>query len=380
MNILHVSNYYYPHIGGIEQTARDIVNSSASYAEQRVICFSADKKTITEEVDGIKVIKCGTLLKVASQSISLQFNKLLKKQFIEFKPDLVIFHYPNPFQSHYLLKYLKKNKLCKLIVWWHLDITRQKVLGKLFNGQTQKLLKRADKIIATSPNYIEGSYFLSEYKSKCTVIPSCINENRLSVTEEVTEKAKKIREVNAGKTICFAVGRHVEYKGYEYLIKASALLDENFKIYIGGTGKLTEKLKEYAKNDAKIEFLGKLTDEDLKAYMTACDIYCFPSVTKNEAFGLALAEAMYFGKPAVTFTIEGSGVNFVSLKDVTGLEVENSNVQKYCEALNALASDSGFREKLGKAAKLRAVDLFTFNKFKQKISVLLRECQSGNKL
>ena len=45
-------------------------------------------------------------------------------------------------------------------------------------------------------------------------------------------------------------------------------------------------------------------------------IFCFPSITRNEAFGIALAEAMYCGKPAVTFTIEGSGVNFVSLDGV----------------------------------------------------------------
>ena len=44
-------------------------------------------------------------------------------------------------------------------MWWHLDITKQKLLKKLFRGQTLRLLKRADKIVATSPNYIEGSEF-----------------------------------------------------------------------------------------------------------------------------------------------------------------------------------------------------------------------------
>ena len=48
----------------------------------------------------------------------------------------------------------------------------------------------------------------------------------------------------------------------------------------------------------------------------------FPSITKNEAFGVVLAEAMYCYTPAITFTIEGSGVNWVNLHQVTGLEME----------------------------------------------------------
>lgn len=373
MKILHIPNYYYPHIGGIEQTAHDIVNSLRDSNEQKVICFNSGKKTGTDEVDGIEVIRCGALIKVSSQALSLSYNKLLKKQFKNFEPEMVIFHFPNPFVAHFLLKRIKKHPNCKLIVWWHLDITRQKILGKLFKGQTKKLLNRADKIIATSPNYIKGSRFLKEFEQKCTVIPSCINENRLCITESTLRMAEEVRAQNKDKIICFAVGRHVEYKGYEYLIEASKNLDDNFKIFIGGTGKLTEKLKTLATSDKKIEFLGKLTDEEVKAYMYACDIYCFPSITKNEAFGLALAEAMFFGKPAVTFTIDGSRVNFVNLDKITGIEVENRNSDKYSEALKLLAENKDVRAKYGQAGYERVSELFTLAKFKENIIKLMAD-------
>lgn len=372
MNILHIPNYYFPHIGGIEQTARDIVNSLDN-VNQRVFCFSGDKKNTIDEVDGHTIVRCGCIAKVFSQSISLSYGKELKKQFKQFNPDLVIFHYPNPFASHYLLKRLKKYKSCKLVVWWHLDITKQKTLGKLFNGQTERLLKRAQKIVATSPNYLVGSQFLPRYKEKCVIIPSCINEKRLEINEGVIEKSKEIRQANVGKTICFAVGRHVEYKGYEYLIKASSLLDDGFKIYIAGTGILTAELKQMAAGDKKIEFIGRISDEEMKAYMSACDVYCFPSITKNEAFGLALAEAMYFKKPAVTFTINGSGVNYVNLNNVTGIEVENRNVNSYAKALKTLSKDKALREKLGAAAKERADGLFTFKLFKENVNNLIED-------
>lgn len=376
MKILHVTNYYYPHIGGIEQTARDIVGCLPDDVEQRVICFNDDKKSTVDSIDGISVTRCGTFVKISSQVISFKLKKQLKNIFKEFVPDIVIFHYPNPFEAHYLLKVLKKYRNCKLVVWWHLDITKQKVLGKFFVGQSNRLLKRASKVIATSPNYMDSSPFLSRFKEKCTVIPSCINEERLEVSESVISKAAEIRKENSDKTICFTVGRHVEYKGYEYLIKASALLDDSFKIFIGGQGKLTDSLKQQAAVDDKIVFLGKLSDDDMKAYMSACDIYCFPSITKNEAFGLALAEAMYFGKPAVTFTIPGSGVNYVSLKDVTGLEVENRNVKEYAEAIKLISDNAELREKYGKAAKDRVKRLFSSISFKTSVKALFESFEN----
>lgn len=369
MKILQISNYLYPHIGGIEQTARDILNAlkSKEDCEQAVFCFNGGRETVFDELDGVKVTRCGCFAKVSSQSLSFKYKRLLKGQFKSFKPDVVIFHFPNPFAAHYLLKLLKKNKDCKLVVYYHLDITKQKILGKLFKGQTERLLKRADKIIATSPNYVEGSPFLSRYAGKSVVIPSCVNEERLKLDGNSKAKAEAVRAENKGKTICFAVGRHVEYKGLQYLIEASGLLPADFKIFIGGEGPLTAELKKKAEGDDKIEFLGKLTDEDLKAYLSACDIFCFPSVTKNEAFGLSLAEAMYFGKPAVTFNIPGSGVNYVNLAGVTGLEVENGNGEKFAEAIKKLADDSALREKLGKAAGERILQLFTFRDFSEKI-------------
>ena len=50
------------------------------------------------------------------------------------------------------------------------------------------------------------------------------------------------------------------------------------------------KLTITPKDDDKVEFLGRITDSDRRSYLYACDIVCFPSVTRNEGFGLALAE------------------------------------------------------------------------------------------
>jgi len=373
MKILHISLYYPPHVGGIEQVAFDVVNALKDEHEQLVLCFNNKNINAVGTYNGVGVVRVGTITKIKSQPFSDHFGISLNKIMKSFQPDVIMFHYPNPLAAHYLLRVIKKYPNVKLITFWHLDITRQKFLKKFFHTQTIDLLKYSKIIIATSPNYIDDSEYLAAQKDKCVVVPLCVSKEKTKITDNYPELVRKIKDENKGKIICFALGRHVPYKGMEYLIRASSYLDDRFRVYIGGKGKLTESLTKLAKEDNKITFLGRVPDELASAYLGACDIFCFPSITKNEAFGIALAEAMHFAKPVVTFQIPGSGVNFVSLKDITGLEVPNCDYIKYAEAITLLGDKPALREKLGKAAKERADSLFTFVKFKNNIKNVINE-------
>lgn len=362
--ILHISKYYYPFSGGTEQIARDCVCALNNEYIQKVIAFNDEKKMNESiRVDGVDVIKCGCIAKISSQSISMTYRSELSKVLREFRPNIIVFHYPNPFVAAILLKEIKKYKNIKLVVYWHLDIIRQKFLRIFFKRQNRKLLARADMVIATSPNYVEGSEWLNSVKEKCTIIPNCINVERMELTPEIEKRAAEIRTENHGKIICVAVGRHTEYKGFTYLVKASRFLDDSFKIYITGKGELTEELHKEASNDKKIVFTGRIEDTELKALILASDIFCFPSITKNEAFGLALAEGMYYGKAAITFTIPGSGVNYVCIDGENGIEVENRNAKKYAEAMKKLADDGELREKYGEAGRKRVEENFLSTQF-----------------
>ena len=213
-------------------------------------------------------------------------------------------------------------------------------------------------------------------QEKCVVVPNCINVERMELSAEIKERAEKIRKENKGKTICVAVGRHTEYKGFTYLIKASKLLDDSFRVFITGKGELTDSLQKEAEGDSKVIFTGRIDDVELKALIYASDIFCFPSITKNEAFGLALAEAMYYEKPAVTFTIPGSGVNYVCLNSENGIEVENRNVEAYATAIKKLANNEELRKKYGMAGKQRVEENFLSSIFAMNIS---KEIKNINK-
>lgn len=377
--ILHISKYMYPFIGGTEQVARDVISVLKEMdVVQKVICFNEDavdenyickrRETVTDNIDGIEIIRCGCVCKIFSQSLSFTYAKELEKVMDNFRPDIIFFHYPNPFVAYFLLKQ-KKN--FKFVLYWHLDITKQKLLGRLFHKQSMELLKRADKVIVTSPNYLEGSSYLRRYREKCTIISNSIHVDRFEINSDVKKKAEEIRNKYIDKTICFAVGRHVSYKGYMYLLEAGKYLNDNFKILIGGQGPLTKHLKRAVKNDERFEFCGKLSNEEMTILYFVCDIFCFPSITKNEAFGIALAEGMSFGKPAITFTIAGSGVNYVNLDGITGIECPNRNAKAYAKAIMQLSADNEMRNRMGRNAQKRVQELFVMEQFSKRISELM---------
>ena len=377
--ILQIINAIYPFTGGMTQVTEDIMRvlSESGNFEQKIICFNEDaesdgiithrRQTVHDEINGVEIIRCGSIAKISSQLISLTFKRKLKNVMNSFKPDIVILHYPNPFAAHMLLPLLKKYSDTKFILYWHLDIIRQKILGKIFYLQNIKLLERADKVIATSQNYIDGSMFLKRYEEKCVIIPCCVQDKRILITPEIQRKADSIREKYHDKFLSISVGRLVKYKGFDYLIKACEFLDDDFRIFIAGTGAEEKELRQLSRNNNKINFLGKISNEDLNAYYLASDVISFPSITKNEAFGIVLAEGMYFGKPAITFTIPGSGVNYVNIDGLTGIECPNRDIKAFANALITLKNDAELRKTLGDNARERVINNFMYETFRDKI-------------
>ncbi|WP_444107063.1 glycosyltransferase [Bacteroides sp.] len=323
------------------------------------MCFNDSNRTICIEIKGIQVLRIGCFMKVASQSFSLPYYYYLKRNIQSWQPDIIHFHHPNPFVAFLLLRLIPAST--KLIIHWHLDITKQKYVYPLIRRNERKLLERADSIVVTSPQYKDASLPLKPFLQKVKVIANGINIHRLELQDDDEVRIKNIRKKYNNKKLIFFIGRHVEYKGLKYLIEAEKYIATDCYIVIAGQGPLTEELKAKA-NLERVIFVGRLNNDDLRCYLHVADVFAFPSITKNEAFGLALAEAMYCGCPAVTFHIEGSGVNWVSLNGVTGIEVANSDSKKYASAIDKLLEDDSLRKQYANAARKRVIEHFTIEK------------------
>lgn len=364
--ILHISKYYYPYYGGIEDVAHTIIEQLKGGYEQRIICFNHERGAILNE-NGANVLRVGVVCTIASQPISLSYRGMLKKIIAEFRPDFIHLHLPNPLIANYLLTLNLYG--AKIISHWHADILGKKCFYPFYQRFEKKILDKSHKIIATSKMYQEHSLPLRSYKEKTCILQNTVEEKKLILHKGEEVEVQKIKEKYEKKKIVFFVGRHVAYKGIDKLIKVVPSLKEDCVVLIAGTGVLTDKLKKMSIGEKKIHFVGRLSNNDLKYHLHAADLFAFPSVDRREAFGVALVEALYCGIPAVSFDVKGSGVVWVNQHNKTGLVVENGNVKAYGKAIDELLKNEEKRTEFSQNAKQWIRENF----MKDKIRTVLEE-------
>ena len=368
MRILHISKYYYPYIGGVENICKYIVDNTP-IEEVAVVCFNESRHDSEDVVDNVKVYRVGEWITIARQALSLSYFTTLRKAIKEFQPDVIQFHWANPFPAAVLLCIIPKR--VKLIIHWHMDIIKQAKIYPLIKPIETKLLKRANRIVVTSPQYRDGSNPLQPYKDKIRIVPNAMDISLYNLFLK-EDHSDEIHARYGKKKIVFFVGRHIQYKGLPYLIEAEKLVKSDCVFIIAGSGPLTSQLKANCQSD-RVKFVGRLSDEELVWHHQAASVFAFPSITKNEAFGVALAEAMYCYTPAVTFTIEGSGVNWVNLNGVTGIECPNRDSKAFAAAIDKLLSDDNLARKYAEAAHQRVVENFTIPRMMDKMNEVYEE-------
>ena len=130
------------------------------------------------------------------------------------------------------------------------------------------LLRKCDKIVVTSKNYLDSSPDLAKFKLKAEVVPIGINAD-MSVNHQ---KINELRSKFNNKTVIFSLGRHVYYKGFDFLIDAASYLNDNFVIVIGGDGPLTRTLRKQVEAkglNSLIYFTGKIPASEIHSYFEA---------------------------------------------------------------------------------------------------------------
>jgi phosphatidylinositol alpha-mannosyltransferase len=120
---------------------------------------------------------------------------------------------------------------------------------------------------------------------------------------DVVRYAKADPWPTSSPTILF-VGRHEPRKGLTVLIDAMAKLDRDVRLWVAGDGPQTAELQVSTAADQRIEWLGRVSEEEKASRLRAADVLCAPSV-HGESFGVVLLEAMAASTPIVASDLPG---------------------------------------------------------------------------
>jgi rhamnosyl/mannosyltransferase len=372
MNVLQLGKYYYPYMGGIENHLYLLCNELKQKVDLDVLVCNSERTSTVEEVDGVRVTRCFELTNVASTSICPTMPLELSRR----RYDLVHFHFPHPMA---VLSYLlaRPAHAHSVVITYHSDILKQKRLLRVYRSFMDRVLERADAIVCTSPNYLEGSDALRPHRDKCTVIPYGIDRSQFERTRELEEQAAAIRARYPGRRLVLGVGRLIYYKGFEYVIRA--MRDVDADLLLVGSGPLRPALEKAAHEAGvaqRVHFVGEVHNQALAPYYFASEVYALPSIARSEAFAIVQLEAMACDLPVVNTAIPRSGVSFVSRDGESGLTVPPEDAAAFAGALKTILGDENLARRFGAAGRARVQREFSKEVMTERMLALYAETQA----
>ena len=370
MRVVHIfKDFYPPTTGGIEQHMNLLCRGLAPHVDVTVLVPSRSRRTITEQLDGVSVVRVPEFGRYASAP----FCPTMPVELRRLRPDIIHIHFPNPMGD---LGYLLSGVRAPLVLTYHADIVKQRTLLPFYRPVLQLLFNRVQRIIATSTDYIASSKLLSRHQDKCTVISFGVDLEALSLQHGEAAVVERSRSEHGGRLILF-VGVLRYYKGVDVLLRAMRKIDGHLMIVgRGSERKALEVMADQLGIAHRVSFLGEISESRLRVLRHACDVFALPSIDRCEAFGIAQLEAMACGKPVVSSDLP-TGVRFVNQHKITGLLVPPGDPNGLADALNLLLDDPGLRARLGCSAQKRVEREFTAERMIARTLEVYGEVRAG---
>jgi len=351
MRILHFYRTYFPDtFGGIEQCIYQLAEKSVRCGmKTKVLTLSSEpQEKIVFPHHEVHRVRLG--LQIASNSFSWRMFSTFKS--LAASADVIHYHYPWPSMDlvHFATRCKKPT-----VVTYHSDIVRQRKLARLYAPLQKAFLRDVDRIVVTSPNYLDSSQTLQRYKEKTEVIPIGLDESLFMPADK--DAVRKWQAMLAPRFFLF-VGVLRYYKGLDVLL--AAMRSTACPVVIVGSGPDEHRLRMLAQqwNVKNVTFLGELPDRDKNALLSLCYGIVFPSNLRSEAFGISLLEGAMFGKPMISCEI-GTGTTFINLHEQTGIVIPPNDAQALSDAMQRLWNHPGQAQEMGRNARVRYLRHFT---------------------
>ena len=226
----------------------------------------------------------------------------------------------------------------------------------LYGYLSLKANGRINKYIALSEVLKQKFVKKGIAEDKIVVIPNMVDPRftRASATEP------------EGIFTILYVGQLYEAKGVDVLLDAVHLLrNRDVQLKIVGHGRKEDQLRELARNlgvSEKVEFLGKIENEDLPEIYRNAHLFVHPGIWE-EPFGRSVLEAMASGLPVITSDVGAPPelINGCGLTFTAGRADELANV------ISIILDDVELRKELGIKARNKALKEYNADSIVERI-------------
>jgi glycosyltransferase involved in cell wall biosynthesis len=369
LRILHAYKIYRPDIdGGIPAVMSSLAQVSDTHTTHSILTARRFGTARRYTLDGVPVEAVASLGTLFSTPLAPGYIPALLRR--ARSTDIVIHHAPLPLNDAAVLLGLPGD--VALVVYWHADIAGYPLLKRLVAPLIRRALARADRIVVSGQPMIEHSEFLKPHAEKCVVLPYGMDLDYwrdLDPGERaIAEQMRRDRPRHI-----VALGRLVGYKGYDVLIRAMTNIDGYATVIGEGPllGELQQLAIQFGVSD-RIRFSGRLPRNEIRRLFHSAQVFAFPSVTEAEAFGIVQIEAMAAGLPIVNTDL-ATTVPLVARHDREALTVPPNDPQAFSQALNRIFDDRGLAERLGAAARERAMSEFGESVFRARMGVIFQD-------
>ncbi len=345
MGILQLCKFFPPDWGGVETVSHNLMRGLALLGvENGAVAFGSSERTDYFENSGVTSpvyrIRGHIVMKRAPVSMRyfFRFRRIMRDY------EAVIVHLPNPFAA---LCILLSGYRGRVILYWHADIVGKGFYGLLLWPLERMLIHRSSAVVGATSAHISSSRHARVLQGKSHVIP-------YPVAAELAETARRgsPRRQARPPVRLLAIGRLVAYKGFGVLIRSMAFIEPDCRLDILGDGPMQGELQSVADTlglSKRVTLHGAVSEEIRDRFLTEADIFCLPSVTRAEMFGMVQLEAMAHGVPVIATDIPGSGTPEFTLRSGGGIVVPPGDEHALGSAITRLVRDKDLYARLSAA-------------------------------
>jgi phosphatidyl-myo-inositol dimannoside synthase len=228
-------------------------------------------------------------------------------------------------------------------------------------GLARRVMRGAAAVVAAGTYPATASELAAGQSLAGIVIPPGVDHDRFRPLDaDARARTRRRFGLDPERPLVLGVSRLVPRKGFDTVIDAvgGAALD-GVQLAIAGAGRDRRRLERRAKG--RVRFLGRVSDAELPALYACADVFAMCCRDRwggreAEGFGIVFLEAAACGVPAVAGR---SGGSHEAVADgQTGFVVAPHDVGATRAAIAGLVGDRELRDRMGEAARRRAVDAF----------------------